>query len=69
MAKMGDLPTTMRSLVAPRKCKPALYEVQSIPTSTITQPTEVIVKVRSASISMGDTIIANHELPMFSKPP
>lgn len=62
------IPQTMRSLVAPRRCKPSAYEVQTVRVPEITKPTEVLIKVRAASIYTGDTQLANNELSVFYSP-
>ncbi|ODA79448.1 hypothetical protein RJ55_05041 [Drechmeria coniospora] len=44
----------MRSLVAPKRCTPAGYEVQEMATAQITMPTQVLIRVRAASVSPGE---------------
>ncbi|TEA16790.1 2-methylene-furan-3-one reductase [Colletotrichum sidae] len=55
---MVDLPLTMRSLVAPKYCKPSGFEVVEMPLPTITNPTDVIVRVHAGAIMKGDCIRA-----------
>ncbi|KAH6900498.1 chaperonin 10-like protein [Thelonectria olida] len=55
---MSNVPATMRSLVAPKKCSPADYQVVDMPTPTITQPGHVLLRMRAAAINTGDTQFA-----------
>lgn len=55
---MEELPTTMRSLVAPRRCKPAEYEVIDLPLPSINKPDEMLIKVHAAGIITGVTQVA-----------
>ncbi|KAH0437758.1 hypothetical protein CcaCcLH18_03654 [Colletotrichum camelliae] len=51
---MSDLPQTMRSLAALQHCTPAGFEVAEVPLPTITNPTEVIIRVHAGAIMKGD---------------
>ncbi|GKT64897.1 putative alcohol dehydrogenase [Colletotrichum tofieldiae] len=51
---MTVLPQTMRSLVAPRRCAPAEWEVAELPLPTITNPTDVIIQVHAAAVMKWD---------------
>ncbi|KAK7431220.1 hypothetical protein QQZ08_002260 [Neonectria magnoliae] len=57
----------MRSLVAPKKCDPAEYNVVDMPTPTITMPQQVLVRVRAAAISSGDTKFVSNPLGLMGK--
>ncbi|KAI1384020.1 GroES-like protein [Hypoxylon trugodes] len=56
---MSELPSTMRSLVAPKYCLPNEWEVAEVPVPTIKDPKDILIKVHAASISTGDTQLAN----------
>jgi NADPH:quinone reductase-like Zn-dependent oxidoreductase len=49
-----SIPTTMRALVAPRKCRPEAYEVIELPVPSITLPTDVLLKIHAASVNTGE---------------
>ncbi|RYP65448.1 hypothetical protein DL771_008320 [Monosporascus sp. 5C6A] len=49
----------MRSLVAPKYCLPAEYEVRDVPTPAIKGPKDILVKVHAAAIITGDTQLAS----------
>ncbi|KAF9876756.1 hypothetical protein CkaCkLH20_05602 [Colletotrichum karsti] len=51
---MGRLPQTMRSLVAPKHCSPAGFEVAEVPLPTFTHPNEVMIEIHAGSIMKGD---------------
>ncbi|GAP85455.2 putative alcohol dehydrogenase [Rosellinia necatrix] len=55
---MSDLPSTMRSLVAPKFCTPSKYEVVDMPLPTIKNPHDVLIRVHACGIQTGDTQIA-----------
>ncbi|RYP41892.1 hypothetical protein DL767_000721 [Monosporascus sp. MG133] len=55
----------MRSLVAPKYCLPAEYEVQDVPTPAIKGPKDILVKVHVAAILTGDTQLASGKLRML----
>jgi NADPH:quinone reductase-like Zn-dependent oxidoreductase len=48
------IPTTMRALVAPRKCGAEDYEVIELPVPKVTLPTHVLVKVYAAAANTGE---------------
>ncbi|KAK1672330.1 alcohol dehydrogenase [Colletotrichum godetiae] len=48
------LPQTMRSLVAPKHCSPAGWEVAEVPVPTITDPTDIIIRVKAGAVMTGD---------------
>ncbi|KAI1421523.1 alcohol dehydrogenase [Xylaria sp. FL1777] len=52
---MSKLPSTMRSLVAPKHCKPSEYEVIDTPLPTIEKPDEVLIRVHAGAVQTGDT--------------
>ncbi|KAF7561779.1 hypothetical protein G7046_g2391 [Stylonectria norvegica] len=62
---MVKVPPTMRSLVAPKPCSPSGYEVLEMPTPNITHPKHVLLRVKAASISTGDTQFAKGMLKKF----
>jgi D-arabinose 1-dehydrogenase-like Zn-dependent alcohol dehydrogenase len=62
---MASIPETMRSLVAPKYCDPAGYEIVELPVPSIQQPDEVLVKMQAAAIVSGDTHFANGSFRML----
>lgn len=48
------IPTTMRALVAPRKCGPEGYEVMELPMPSITLPTHVLLRMHAAAMNTGE---------------
>ncbi|KAI8623749.1 alcohol dehydrogenase [Xylariaceae sp. FL1651] len=54
---MSDLhiPSTMRSLVAPKYCTPSEYEVIDMPVPTIKNPDEVLIRLYAGGLQTGDT--------------
>jgi NADPH:quinone reductase-like Zn-dependent oxidoreductase len=64
---MEELPTTMRALVAPKRCKPAEYEVMNWPVPTIQNPDEMLIKVHAAGFKTGDTLLAAGNLNILAK--
>ncbi|KAI1375455.1 GroES-like protein [Hypoxylon crocopeplum] len=50
-----SLPTTMRSLVAPKYCWPVDYEVADMPLPTINGPKDILINIHAAGIATGDT--------------
>lgn len=56
---MTELPTSMRSLVAPKFCTPSGYEVYDMPLPTIKKPNDVLIRVYAGAIQAGDTQRAN----------
>ncbi|KAI2616010.1 GroES-like protein [Hypoxylon sp. NC1633] len=64
---MAAIPSTMRSLVAPRYCWPTEYEVADMPVPTITDPKDVLIKIHAAGISTGDTQAAKGETRFIFK--
>ncbi|KAI1748364.1 alcohol dehydrogenase [Xylaria castorea] len=52
---MSDLPSTMRSLVAPKFCTPSGYEVIDMPLPTIKKPDDVLIRVYAGGVQTGDT--------------
>lgn len=65
---MASIPKTMRSLVAPKYCEPAEYEVVEMPVPEIKEPTGVLIKVHAAGIMTGDTQIAGGAFRIFDTP-
>lgn len=64
---MSNIPTTMRSLVAPKKCTPADYQVVDAPTPKITEPGQVLLRMRAVGINTGDTQFARGVFDMIEK--
>jgi NADPH:quinone reductase-like Zn-dependent oxidoreductase len=64
---MANIPETMRSLVAPKKGPPSTFEIASMPTPSIKEPTDVLIHVRAASLGTGDVQIAGGKLEVFYK--
>lgn len=64
---MANIPTTMRSLIALKKCSPAAYEVLDVPTPTITKPEDVLLRMRAVAINTGDTQVASGMLDVLQK--
>ncbi|CAG9982659.1 unnamed protein product [Clonostachys byssicola] len=64
---MASVPKTMRSLVAPKKGPPSTFEIASMPTPSIKEPTDVLIHVRAASLGTGDVQIAGGKLEIFYK--
>ncbi|KAI3324858.1 alcohol dehydrogenase [Xylariaceae sp. AK1471] len=52
---MPDLPSTMRSLVAPKFCTPSAYEVIDMPVPTIKKPDDVLIRLYAGGLQTGDT--------------
>ncbi|KAI0466157.1 alcohol dehydrogenase [Xylaria cf. heliscus] len=52
---MSDLPSTMRSLVAPKFCTPSEYEVVDMPLPKIKKPDDVLIRVHAGGLLTGDT--------------
>jgi hypothetical protein len=60
LARMPDLevPSTMRSLVAPKFCTPSGYEVIDMPVPKIRKPDDVLIRLYAGGLQTGDTQIA-----------
>ncbi|OAG33978.1 hypothetical protein AYO21_11878 [Fonsecaea monophora] len=61
----ADVPRTMKSLVAPRYCTPAGYEVVEVPVPELKKPHEVLVRMRAACVNPGDTQVASGAVRFF----
>lgn len=55
---MDSLPQTMRSLVAPKHCKPAEYTVVDLPLPEIADPADVLIRIHAGAIMYGDCVRA-----------
>ncbi|OTB00729.1 hypothetical protein M426DRAFT_38155, partial [Hypoxylon sp. CI-4A] len=55
---MAAIPSTMRSLVAPKYSLPTEWEVADMPVPTIEHPNEVLIKIHAGGIMTGDTLSA-----------
>lgn len=66
---MASIPTTMRSLVAPKPCKPAQYDVIELPVPTIKAPNDVLVKIHAATLTPSETQIAAGQFNLLTKVP
>lgn len=51
---MSTVPETMRSLVAPKPCLPAKYEVMEMPVPSIKKDSDVLVRIHACGINTGD---------------
>jgi threonine dehydrogenase-like Zn-dependent dehydrogenase len=58
----------MRALVATKACKPDRYEIMEVPTPTITEPTQVLLRVHAATIDTGETHIVDGKMWLFHTP-
>ncbi|KAF4984768.1 hypothetical protein FZEAL_129 [Fusarium zealandicum] len=58
LVKMAQIPPMMRSLVAPKKCSPAGYEIIERQTPKVTKPEHVLLRMKAVSITTGDTQFA-----------
>ncbi|KAK0652639.1 chaperonin 10-like protein [Cercophora newfieldiana] len=58
----------MRSLVAPKYCSPAGYEVITRPTPTLTDPHTVLLRVHAAEFSTGITQLASGQFRLITSP-
>lgn len=63
-----DIPKTMRSLVAPRKCRPDSYEVVELPVPSITLPTQVLLRMHAAAANTGELQAVTGKLALFHTP-
>jgi NADPH:quinone reductase-like Zn-dependent oxidoreductase len=54
-----QIPHTMRALALSRYCKPADYDVATLPTPEISQPDELLIKVHAASVNPIDVKLAS----------
>lgn len=57
----------MRALIAPKKCKPAEYQLAEMPTPQIESPKQVLLKMKAAAINTGDTQRAAGMLDIVQK--
>ncbi|ETS81814.1 hypothetical protein PFICI_06816 [Pestalotiopsis fici W106-1] len=64
---MAQLPTTMRSLIAPTPCKPKDYDVVNLPVPVIQKPDEILIKVHAAGFMTGDSLVAAGSLNFLLK--
>ncbi|ORY68632.1 chaperonin 10-like protein [Pseudomassariella vexata] len=62
MANSPKSPRTMRSLAAPKYCKPADYQVLQLRIPSIKGPKDVLIKVHAAGLMTGDTLIISREM-------
>lgn len=63
-----DIPTTMRSLVAPRQGGPEVYEVRKLPVPSITLPTHVLLKMHAAAANTGELQAVAGKMKLFHTP-
>ncbi|VUC25485.1 unnamed protein product [Clonostachys rosea] len=59
---MAEVPSTMRSLVAPKKGTPDVYEVRQVPTPKLRTSTQVLIRVHAAGINTGDVQLAGGQV-------
>ncbi|KAH6960459.1 chaperonin 10-like protein [Fusarium avenaceum] len=62
---MSKLPSTTRTLVAPKKCLPAEYEVRDLPMPTINKPDDILLQMKAFGINTGDTQFASGALSLL----
>ncbi|KAF5002871.1 hypothetical protein FGRMN_32 [Fusarium graminum] len=62
---MSKLPSTTRTLTAPKKCLPAEYEIRDFPMPSITKPYEVLLRMKTFTINTGDTQSASGMLAIL----
>lgn len=63
----GTVPATMRALALSKFSKPSEYEgIATLATPQITQPNEVLIKVRAASVNPVDVKLANGYVVAFA---
>ncbi|KAK5992527.1 NADPH-dependent alkenal/one oxidoreductase [Cladobotryum mycophilum] len=65
---MTEIPATMRSLVAPRKCGPEGYEIQELPVPRIALPTQVLIRIHYAGINTSELQLAADQMGIIYKP-
>lgn len=61
-----QVPQSMRALVAPRKCRPADYEVMDVPTPSITLPNHVLIRVYAASVGPSELQVLESSMSSFA---
>lgn len=66
--RIMDIPTTMRSLVAPRQGGPEVYEVRELPVPSITLPTHVLLKMNAAAANTGELQAVAGKMKIFHSP-
>ncbi|KAK0619519.1 chaperonin 10-like protein [Immersiella caudata] len=66
--KLLPIPPTMRSLVAPKYGPPSTYQVQTLPTPTLTDPHSVLLRVHAAEVSTGVTQLASGQFRLVASP-
>ncbi len=64
---MSAIPTTMRALALAAFGKPSTYDVAQLPTPKISNPGEVLIRVKAASINPIDVKLAAGLAKMFRK--
>ncbi|KIV80246.1 hypothetical protein PV11_07760 [Exophiala sideris] len=64
---MAHIPRTMKSLVAPRYCTPADYEVAKVRVPEIKKSDEVLIRMHAACVNPGDTQVARGDMRFFIK--
>lgn len=62
---MSKLPSTTRTLVAPKKCLPAEYEIKDLPMPTINKPDDILLQMKAVGINTGDTQFASGTLSLL----
>lgn len=66
--RIMDIPTTMRSLVAPRQGGPEVYEVREWPVPSITLPTHVLLRMHAAAANTGELQAVAGKMKLFHTP-
>lgn len=65
---MATIPQTMRSLVAPKACKPAGYEIRQVPVPTLTRPGDVLLRIHAVGMNTFDPQIMSGQMSLVFKP-
>lgn len=66
---MASIPTSMRSLVVPKPCKPSEYSVIKLPVPAIQAPNDVLVKVHAATLTPSETQVASGQFNLLANVP
>lgn len=64
---MSKLPSTTRTLVAPKKCLPAEYTVIEQPIPKITKPNQLLLRMKAVAINTGETQFASGQFDLLYK--
>lgn len=56
---VAEIPSSMRAIALAQYAKPTEYDFATVPTPTISQPDEILIKVSAASINPVDVKMAS----------